>query len=250
MSNAVPNSSGKSLETSVRAHKVEKCKCSECSRTFSSKSGLGKHMKVHTREKPYQCSICLKVFKEPINLRSHMRLGHLAVVYQCPECMENFKTKTDLATHLSSHQKNKSHKSMEDFPDVLHQMVHVKDICTGEKSHYYQCSVCDKGYARKNHWARHYRSAHAELKEHVCVECKLVFTDISCLVAHTVVHTGWKRFQCKVCTKCFSRRANLITHMRSHTGEKPFQCNVCLKHFSHNCTLRKHYEKFCRNQPI
>ncbi|NXU36873.1 ZN845 protein, partial [Drymodes brunneopygia] len=46
-------------------HNWEKLyKCSECGKTFTNKSYLNKHGKIHTGEGPYECGQCGKSFRE------------------------------------------------------------------------------------------------------------------------------------------------------------------------------------------
>ncbi|GIY62541.1 hypothetical protein CDAR_475341 [Caerostris darwini] len=53
-------------------------KCNFCDETFSRSSGLSKHVRSHTADKPYQCTECEKERKE-IAQQIHLQAGYAAV---------------------------------------------------------------------------------------------------------------------------------------------------------------------------
>lgn len=56
---------------------VEGTMCRVCSRVFSSKGNLKRHMLMHRPYRPkHQCDICLKLFSWPGDLRTHIRVVH------------------------------------------------------------------------------------------------------------------------------------------------------------------------------
>ncbi|CAL4065067.1 unnamed protein product, partial [Meganyctiphanes norvegica] len=47
--------------------------CSQCEKFFLQKCDLMRHLKTHTKEKPYQCCHCDKAFKQNNNRIFHLR---------------------------------------------------------------------------------------------------------------------------------------------------------------------------------
>jgi len=52
-----------------------KLKCTECDKTFATKSVLKKHMLIHNPERPFSCDICSKGFRTKFQLAEH-KLSH------------------------------------------------------------------------------------------------------------------------------------------------------------------------------
>ena len=77
--------------------------CDYCGRVFPYPSAMEKHIRSHTKEKPYKCGICDKAFTQQYNLCQHL-LTHpktsTKTPFKCGFCDKAFNQKFSLSRHL------------------------------------------------------------------------------------------------------------------------------------------------------
>ncbi|XP_077324267.1 gastrula zinc finger protein XlCGF66.1-like isoform X2 [Lithobates pipiens] len=174
-----------------RMHSGRVVACPDCGKEFTCNSELVAHQRTHTGEKPFPCSSCGKCFSTNTNLVAHQRIHTGEKPYACIECGKCFTSSSDL---------------------VKHQIIH-----TGEKP--FCCLDCGKGFTSKSNLVKHQR-IHTGEKPFLCSECGKGFAIKSNLIKHQVVHTGEKPYPCPECGKCFSNQSNVAKHQRTHYGPK------------------------------
>ncbi|XP_077300941.1 uncharacterized protein LOC143921486 [Arctopsyche grandis] len=214
-------------------------KCDICLKSFSHKTNLSKHKKIHTGLKPHKCKICLKMFGLKSILATHMRSHSGEKPYQCDICLKSSASKSNLALHILTHTGVKPHKCkicLKSFSQSSSLKIHQRTH-TGEKP--YQCDICLKWIATKNNLTKH-RKIHTGLKPHKCKICLKSFSQSSSLKIHQRTHTGEKPYQCDICLKSFATADTLTNHRKIHTGLKPHKCEICLKSFGLKSSLKTH----------
>ncbi|XP_075913253.1 uncharacterized protein LOC116957625 isoform X2 [Petromyzon marinus] len=185
--------------------------CPECGKEFATAKGLGRHRKIHAREKPHRCAVCARGFVRPSALKSHAWVHAEERPHRCTECGKGFARAASLKQHAQTH--------------------------TGERP--YRCTVCGRGF-RVSKVLKDHMMTHTGERPHECSACGKSFIQLSALRNHARMHTGERPYACSVCDKAFTLLRVLRDHAKTHTGERPHVCPVCGKGFIFSKDFRNH----------
>ena len=209
-------------------HSVFTCQC--CYKTFTSRSNLERHSRLHTGHRPYVCHICDKAFSRKDHLSNHATKH----AFKCGTCSKRFVDKKTLATHFT----------------YDHNVVMA---CV--------CEYCNKGFSSTESYEEHVKAhpqfhaaasascnATAQPKKRLftkklqCTRCSFTTTAKIQLMKHMLVHADNTRcYTCLSCANMFTDPLEYDEHLFAHCNEMNiFECCICRQIASTLDNLKRH----------
>ncbi|GAB5365696.1 hypothetical protein AAMO2058_001080000 [Amorphochlora amoebiformis] len=203
--------------------------CYICKIPLSSRESLIRHLRLHTKELPYECPHCKMRFNQHFQLQCHIR-RHTGQLYRCQECGAGFAVKSNYNRHMRTHVGVRNYNCTEcgaAFMHKHHLEVHMI-MHTGSPG--FNCSQCTATFFHKGNLARHCRTKHPR-------EWKGTMG--------TVITTEYgSRLGCPYCERSFETIYFLKRHMASHNISRdtltPLLCTTCYRRFSNRSEFEVH----------
>ncbi|KAL1390382.1 hypothetical protein pipiens_003165 [Culex pipiens pipiens] len=136
--------------------------CTQCSKIFSTRTNLNRHLLTHDGNKPYTCLLCHKGFTQSGSLKQHLLIHQNLRPYVCSVCGQGFTQQKSLTFHMRRH--------------------------TNEKP--FICSFCGYAFRQKDGLKRHVAVKHNENKtrDFACDLCPKAFKTKHVLTVHRRKH--------------------------------------------------------------
>ena len=222
--------------------------CEYCPKKFRDHTSMRRHRRIHTGDKPFLCTHCGKTFTQVANMKRHMMVhqsDNKGRLYPCPFCGVELASKSDVRSHVAKEHEQKKESGLI-VPDgntnpLESNAIHVMEdkAASSETESNHVCNLCGKVFPLDASLQEHVRT-HMSAKEHQCETCGKTFCQASSLKAHQLVHSGQKPYSCSACGVSFRKTHHLRRHFLLHTGERPYPCDFCDKTFTSSGNLNKH----------
>nr|XP_019530107.2 zinc finger and SCAN domain-containing protein 2-like [Aedes albopictus] len=141
---------------------ASKFECVECSKSFSTKTNLNRHVQTHNGNKPFVCPLCSKGFTQGGSLKQHLLIHQNLRPYVCTACGQAFTQAKSLTFHMRRH--------------------------TNEKP--FVCPHCSYAFRQKDGLKRHLMVKHTETdaRQFDCDQCGKAFKTRYALSMHRKRH--------------------------------------------------------------
>ncbi|XP_049824031.1 zinc finger protein Xfin-like isoform X2 [Aethina tumida] len=238
----------------IRIHTKEKpFKCKTCSSCFSLKSTLLAHIKTHeAKTSLHTCSLCNASFYGVQKLAAHLKRHNIQTVnYICKQCNQIFNTQEDATQHSLSTSEEKHSVTvlikspLPESPHGLNQMKIIKPRITaiedGAVKRIPNCNICNQKFSKVSLFRQHMKN-HSE-KNNICPYCSKSFRTPLRLNVHMNYHMNIRNYQCGICAKKFVTSHMLKRHQLVHVTQKPYGCNYCEKKFKTSMLCKQHVRR-------
>ncbi|CAL1542656.1 unnamed protein product [Lymnaea stagnalis] len=160
------------IKRHMMRHDTKSCTCTACGKVYKDMYILKMHIKmVHMpAEVLFECTVCSKKFTRKAHLKRHLRIHEPEKPYKCTVCDYRGCERSDISKHMLIHQdpKHACERCGKTFRHIKNKELHVKRHF-GQRD--YKCGVCDFfGYTFTD-IRKHIERKHQDIKTLICDKC-------------------------------------------------------------------------------
>lgn len=164
------------IKRHMMRHNADGCRCDICGKAYKDQYVLKMHIKmVHMpAEVLFECMICSKKFTRKAHLKRHLRIHDPEKPFKCPHCVYRGCERSDISKHLLIHEEPKHICDVcgKAFRHIKNKELHLKRH-NGQRD--YKCGVCDfYGYTFTD-IRKHIERKHTDTKTIICDKCGAAF---------------------------------------------------------------------------
>lgn len=220
-------------------HSDQAFQCNQCSKTFSFRCSLGRHVKaVHKNIRDHKCDEieCGKTFRNSYELKQHKI------------CLHNQGDKSDRTCKVC----------LKVFKKVQYMEIHFTSVHNTEPQ--FTCPICQRGFSFQRSMDRHIKAIHEDRRDFLCEMegCSKAFRSRYDLNEHfNNIHAEIKKTRpveqvtCDICGKVCSSKKVLYSHKKVvHEGIRwgtNFECKLCKETFESKYKKSKHWSQVHQN---
>ncbi|XP_049798446.1 zinc finger protein 492-like [Schistocerca nitens] len=234
---------------SIREKEFHKFNCDLCLKSFPSKYRLIMHVFNHidgVQAPAYVCKSCGEVLPTDDCLKKHLRMSEVdqtlsaanREILDWSDDHENIISLESVrdGTMEQTEKQSSSKESRKTFKKFLNDVCNTHNVTQAAE----KPERCDDDGMLSTSDNFNVQGVLSAKRCHRCDVCAKLFTLLSALRSHKLIHTGKRPYKCSVCGKSFVNSGNLKTHELIHTGSRPYKCSVCGKSFTQSGNLKRH----------
>ncbi|XP_005097960.1 uncharacterized protein LOC101852766 [Aplysia californica] len=173
------------IKRHMMRHDTKSCTCNICGKVYKDMYILKMHVKmVHMpAEVLFECNICTKKFTRKAHLKRHLRIHDPEKPFKCLICDYRGCERSDISKHMLIHEepKHACERCGKTFRHIKNKELHVKRHY-GQRD--YKCGVCDFfGYTFTD-IRKHIERKHQDIKMLICDKCNKHFRSEYALKEH------------------------------------------------------------------
>ncbi|KAH9491539.1 hypothetical protein Btru_030882 [Bulinus truncatus] len=173
------------IKRHMMRHDTKSCTCTACGKVYKDMYILKMHIKmVHMpAEVLFECDVCSKKFTRKAHLKRHLRIHDPEKPYKCSVCDYRGCERSDISKHMLIHQdpKHACERCGKTFRHIKNKELHVKRHY-GQRD--YKCGVCDFfGYTFTD-IRKHIERKHQDIKTLICDKCNKPLKSEAALEEH------------------------------------------------------------------